>query len=52
MFILFYSHFNLFNKIDIVIWNVDQYNDMDVECDDEFANCKYTVLPISHDLIF
>ena len=25
----FYSHFNLFNKIDIVICNVDQYGDID-----------------------
>ena len=28
-FHLFYSHFNRFNKIDIVICNVDQYGDID-----------------------
>ena len=28
-FHLLYSHFNWFNKIDIVICNVDQYGDMD-----------------------
>ena len=28
-FHLFYSHFNWFNKIDIVICNFDQYGDMD-----------------------
>ena len=42
-FQLFYSHFNWFNKIDIVICNVDQYRDMDLKFEDEFAYCKYTV---------
>ena len=28
-FILFLLHFNWFNKIDIIICNVDQYGDMD-----------------------
>ena len=42
-FHLFYSHFNLFNKIDIVICNVDQYDDMDLKFEDDFAYCKYTV---------
>ena len=28
-FHLFYSHFNWFNKIDIVICNFDQYGDID-----------------------
>ena len=42
-FHLFYSHFNWFNKIDIVICNVGQYGDMDLKFEDEFAYCKYTV---------
>ena len=33
---LFYSHFNLFNKIDIVICNVEQYNDMDLNSKTNF----------------
>ena len=41
-FISFNSHFNIFNKIDILIFNVDQYGNMDWECVDEFAYCKYT----------
>ena len=43
LFHLFYSHFNLFNKIDIVICNVDQYDDMDLKFDNDFAYSKYTV---------
>ena len=42
-FHLFYSHLYLFNKIDIVICNVDQYGDMDLNFEDDFAYCKYTV---------
>ena len=43
LFYLFYSHFNWFNKIDIVICNVDQYGDMDLKFKDDFEYCKYTV---------
>ena len=43
LFHLFHSHFNKFNKIDIVICNVDQYGDMDLKFEDEFVYCKYTV---------
>ena len=39
LFYLVYSHFNLINKIDIVICNVDQYGDMDLKFEDEFAYC-------------
>ena len=42
-FYLFYSHFNWFNKIDILICNVDQFGDMDLKFEDDFAYCKYTV---------
>ena len=44
-FHLFYSHCNWFNKIDIVIWNVDQYGELDLKFEDEFTYCKYTVEP-------
>ena len=47
-FISFCLHFNLFNKIEIIICNVDQYGDMDWESEDEFAYCKYTVWAIRH----
>ena len=43
LFHLFSSHFNWFNNIDILLCNVDQYGDMDLKFDDEFALCKYTV---------
>ena len=36
-FHLLYSHFNWFNKSDIVICNVDQYGDMDLKFEDDFA---------------
>ena len=49
-FILFLLHYNKFNKIDIVICNVDRYGDMDWECKDEFAYCKYIGWVIRHDL--
>ena len=49
-FHLFYSHFNWFNKIVIVFCNVDQYGDMDLKFENEFAYCIYTVLAIRHDL--
>ena len=49
-FHLFYPHFNWFNKIDIVICNVDQYGDMDLKFEDELAYCEYTVVAIRHDL--
>ena len=51
-FHLFYSHFNWFNKIDILICNVDQYGDMDWKFEDKFAYCKYTVWSIRNDLRF
>ena len=35
-----YSYFNLVNKIDIVICNVDQYGDINLKFEDEFAYCK------------
>ena len=50
LFHLFYSHFNWFNKIDIVICKVDQYGDMNLKFEDDFAYCKYTVWAIHHDL--
>ena len=40
---LFYSHFNWFKTIDIVICNVDQYGDIDSKFEDKFAYCNYTV---------
>ena len=40
-----YSNFNLFNKIDIVICNVDKYSDMDLKFEDEFAYCNIRFEP-------
>ena len=42
LFNLFYLHFNLFNKIDIVICNVDKYITIYLKFNDKFAYCKYT----------
>ena len=42
-FNLFYSHFNWFNKIDILICNVDQSGKMDLKYEHELTYCKYTV---------
>ena len=45
-----FLHFNWFNKIHIVICNIDQYGDIDWECETKFAYCEYTVWFIRHDL--
>ena len=50
LFHLFYSHFNWYNKIDIVICKIDQSGDIDWKLVDEFAYCKYIVWFTSHDL--